>query len=165
MDRLDSNTAESESATTTVVHLRQSLAMRLICTAVAVACPIAVILGAVMSGVPLPHGVIAAGLLEVFIIPYTILVYRFEVRVDQDAIVHREIVTRRIPLERIERIRVAHEAQPALGWLVKRTKIEILGDGARIMVAWRRRSMAPLLRFLEERFPHKIEDADSLPDV
>lgn len=164
MDRNESHMGETESATADV-YLQFSMTERLIYTAVVVAFPVAVTLWAVMSGVPLLHGVIGSAVFEVFLLPFLIIAYRFEVRADSHEIFHREIVTRRIPLEHVERIRVAYEARPALGWPVKRTKIEILGNGTRIVVGWRRGRMVPLLHFLEHQFPHRVKYAESLPDA
>jgi hypothetical protein len=139
--------------------------MRIMWTAIAVACPFAVIWYAVATGVPLQHGVIASGLLELCILPFTILVYRFEVRADRDGILHRGFVTRRIALEHVERVRVASEIE-RMGFLpFKRTKIEVLGNGTRILVGWRSKPMTPLLDFLEQRFPDKLEVTNSLPDA
>jgi hypothetical protein len=164
MDQLEPDMGELASATADV-HIRFPVTERLIYTAVAVAFPVAVTSCAVMSGVPLLHGVIGSAVFEVFLLPFVIIAYRFEVRADSHEIFHREIVTRRIPLEHVERIRVAYEAQLALGWPVKRTKIEVLGNGTRILVGWRRSRMVPLLRFLEQQFSHEVEYTGSLPDA
>lgn len=164
MNELDSHRAEPESATAEV-HIRCPWAERVIDTAVFVASPVAVTWGAVASGVPVLHGVIASAIVAVFLLPLMITAYRFEVRVDGHEIFHREFVTRHIRLDHVERIRVASETRGGIGWPMKHTKIEILGDGTRILVSWRRNRMAPLRRFLEEQFPDKVEDAKSLPDV
>jgi hypothetical protein len=164
MDQLESDTAELES-TTADVHLRQSAFLRVVWTVMAVALPFGVMWYAVASGVPLLHGLIASGLIEACVLPFAILAYRFEVRADRHAIFHREIVTRRIPLEHVERIRVASGTERGGIWPIERTKVEILGNGTRILVGWRSKRMAPLLDFLEQRFPHLLEDTDALPDV
>ncbi len=156
---------ELEPAAATV-HIRATISERVIFTALAAACPIALPQLAVMSGVPLVHAVI--GGLGVGAIPlaYTIFAYRFEVRADCREVFHRgEFVTRRIPLEQIERIRVASETERGGFWPYGRTKIEILGNGTRILVACRSTRCIQFLDFLEQRFPLLIEDANSLPDI
>jgi hypothetical protein len=141
------------------------MAERVIYTAIALACPVVVASWGVMSGVPLIHSLMGSAVLEVFLLPFMITAYRFEVRADSHEVFHREIVTRRIPLEHVERIRVASETRSTLGFPVHHTKLEIIGNSTRILIAWRRSRMAPLLRFLERQLPHKVEYTDSLPDI
>jgi hypothetical protein len=156
--------AELESAAVDV-HIQCPMKERVIYTAIVIASPVEVTLWAVMSGVPLLSGLIAAAIVEVFLLPLMITAYRFEVRVDGHEILHREVFTRRIPLERVEQIRVAHETRRGMGWPVEHTKIEVLGNGTRILVSWRSGRMTPLLRFLEQQFPHRVEGTESLPDA
>jgi hypothetical protein len=114
MDQDESDMAEMEAAAAEV-RIRSSLAERVIFTTLAVVCPIAVPWLAVLSGVPLIHGVIGGLVLGAIPLAYTSLAYRFEVRADCREVFHRgELVTRRIPLEQIERIRIASETEPAL---------------------------------------------------
>ncbi|GAB4547147.1 MAG: hypothetical protein Tsb0013_06640 [Phycisphaerales bacterium] len=147
------------------VSLRCPLVERMAWAALVVVGPAGVLLLAALTGVPMVQGVIGAAIIGVFVLPFAVLAHRFSVRADNREIVHREFVTRRIPLDRIERIRIAGETKYGIGWPMQHTKIEIIGDDARILVAWRKGRMEPLLRFLEARLPQRIEDADTLPDV
>ncbi|MEQ8844175.1 MAG: hypothetical protein RIB58_04905 [Phycisphaerales bacterium] len=165
MDQHKSDMAELEPSAA-AVHIRSTIAERVIFTALAVAFPIAVPWLAIMNGVAPVHGVIGGLVVGAIPLAYTILAYRFEVRADCREVFHRgEFVTRRIPLEQIERIRVASETERGGFWSYERTKIEILGNGTRILIACRSNRLIPFVDFLERRFPHLIEDANSLPDV
>jgi len=95
---------------------------------------------------------------------YVAISFRWVVRLDEKQILRRELVRSRIlTLDKVISIRVSEERK-LLGW-VSYLKIEIVGEEGRILVAWHKKKLEPLLEALRRRLPAKLEAVKSLPDV
>ena len=147
------------------LRARPSNLWRVMWTVIAVASPFGAVWYAASSGVSWQSGVLASMLLELIAVPMTVLAHRSEFRADQDQILTRGFVTRRIPVEHIEQILFAYETEYGGFLPFRRTKIEIIGDGARLLYFGPSNRVKPILDYLERRFPHLVEQADSLPDA
>lgn len=104
---------------------------------------------------------ISFGVFEVLFLFFVVISWRFRVRVDDDVIFHREITSRSIPIAEVQAILIAAERKGPIQHL----KVQIQGENARIMVAWRTGKMRPLVERLTAQFPDKVERVSALPDV
>jgi len=95
---------------------------------------------------------------------YVINSFRFVVRLDDKEFHRRGLVrARTLSLDKVRSIRVSEERM-LLG-LIPYLKIEIQGEEGRILVAWRKEKLEPLLEALRRRFPEKVDVVERLPDL
>lgn len=138
---------------------------RLVCFLLALSTPLLVIVGFATSvDRPPTMKLVELGVFAALFALLWIVSIRFEVRLDEKEVFHREIVTRRIPLAQIRQIRVARSST-GFPFYVKRVSVEILGGDSRILVAWREAKLRPLLTVLEDRFRDRLETVKALPDA
>lgn len=99
---------------------------------------------------------------EVVLLLHILNSFRFVLRLDEDAVVHRDLFTRVIPADQVRSIRVT--STPKLLRRFPRLKVEIVGEHRRIRVEWRRRKLEPMVEALRSKFPDQVEFIPGVPE-